>query len=91
MEEGDVLLSDREPGNTVGLGSIGGKSQICPRGFWEDSSRKVMWLTAQLKSPYTNTCSVGNKQEKLEAMAQLENYHLIVTTETSWDKLHRSR
>ena len=47
-----------------------------------------MWLTAQLKSPYTNTCSVGNKQEEMETVVQLENCDLIATTETWQHELH---
>jgi len=45
-----------------------------------------MWLTAQLKSPYTNTCSVGNKQEEMKTVVQLENCNLIAITE-AWDNL----
>lgn len=37
---------------------------------------------AQWKCLYTNVDSLGNKQEKLEAMAQLENYDLTELTET---------
>lgn len=56
-EEGDELLGDKEePGNTVTLGSIRGKSQICLSGIWESSSKKVMWLIAWMKGLYTNAC-----------------------------------
>lgn len=54
----------------------------------KDSSKKVMWPIAQLTCLYTNTPSMGNKQEELEAMLQLENYDLIAIMETWWDKSH---
>jgi len=41
-----------------------------------------MWLIAQLKCPYTNAYSMGNKQEEMETVVQLESYDLIVITET---------
>jgi len=45
MGEGDVLLSKREePENTDTLGSSKGKPQMCPKGIWEGSSKKVMQL-----------------------------------------------
>ena len=81
MEEGDVLLSDREePGNAVTLGSSKGEHQICPGGLWEGSSRNVMCLKAQLKYLYISACSKGNKQEEMETVVQLENYDLIAIT-----------
>ena len=43
-------------------------AQICLRGIWEGSSKKVTQLIAQLKCLYTNACSAGNKQEEKEAM-----------------------
>lgn len=50
MREGDVFLSDwEEPANTVTLGNIRGKPQICPREIWEDSLRKTTWPIAQLR------------------------------------------
>lgn len=36
-----------------------------------------MRLIAQVKCFYTNAYSMGNKQEELQAMAQLGNYELI--------------
>jgi len=47
----------------------------------------VRW-TAQLKCIYTNACSMGNKQEELEAIVQQDSYDLAVTTETWWDNSH---
>lgn len=41
-----------------------------------------------LKCLYANAHSMGNKQDKLEAIVQLENYDLIAITETWWDKSH---
>jgi len=55
MREGDGLLNDREgTRNAVTLGSNWRKSQICPKGNWEGSSKEVMWPVAQLKCLYTN-------------------------------------
>ena len=42
----------------------------------------------KLKYLYTNACSIGNKQEKLETVVQLGKYDLIAITETWWDELH---
>ena len=49
------------------------------------SSKKVTWSTAQLKCLYTNACSMGNKQEELEVIVQLENYDIAAIRETWWD------
>jgi len=35
-----------------------------------------------------NTCSMGNKQEELEATMLLESYDLTALTETQWDESH---
>ncbi|KAM9590845.1 uncharacterized protein ACIBXB_005894 [Morphnus guianensis] len=48
--------------------------------------KKVVGSIAQLKCIYTNTHSMGNKQE--EAIVQLENYDVIAITETWWDDSH---
>lgn len=78
--EGYIFLSDiEEPRSTVTLGSSRGKHQICPRGLWGGSSKKVMWMIAQLKCLYTNAFSMGNRQE-IDTMMQLENYYLIAIT-----------
>lgn len=45
-------------------------------------------MIAQLKCFYTNAHSMGNKQEELETMVQLENYYLIAIPETCWDEEH---
>lgn len=45
-------------------------------------------MIAQLKCLYTNAHSMGNKQEELETMVQLENYYLIAIPETWWDEEH---
>ncbi|KAK4807081.1 hypothetical protein QYF61_018422 [Mycteria americana] len=44
--------------------------------------------TAQLKCLHTNACSMGNKQEELEATMLLESYDLVAITETWWDESH---
>ncbi|KAK4822208.1 hypothetical protein QYF61_011849 [Mycteria americana] len=43
---------------------------------------------AQLKCIYTNACSMGKKQEELEAIVQQENYDFVAITETWWDDSH---
>ena len=43
---------------------------------------------AQLKCIYTNACSMGNKQEELEAIVQQENYDIVAIMETWWDGSH---
>lgn len=48
-----------------------------PIGFRKGSSKKVMWPIAQLMGLCTNACRMGNKQEDLEAMVQLENDDLL--------------
>jgi len=48
-------------------------------------------LTAQLKCVYTNSRSMGNKQEELEAIIQqdgYDGYDLVAITETWWDNSH---
>ncbi|KAK4818855.1 hypothetical protein QYF61_020074 [Mycteria americana] len=47
------------------------------------------WMTAQLKCLYTNACSMGNKQEELEAIVHQENCDIVAITETWWDDLHK--
>ena len=49
------------------------------------SSKKVAGSVAQLKCIYSNACSMGSKQEELEAIVQLENYDTIAITEIWWD------
>ncbi|KAK4826912.1 hypothetical protein QYF61_012504 [Mycteria americana] len=43
---------------------------------------------AQLKCIYTNACSMGNKQEELEAVVWQGNYDIVAITETWWDDSH---
>ncbi|OPJ66568.1 hypothetical protein AV530_016604 [Patagioenas fasciata monilis] len=52
------------------------------------SSNKVTQPTDQLECLYTNTCSMGNKQEELEATMLLEDYDLEAITESWWDGSH---
>ena len=37
---------------------------------------------------YTNACSMGNKQEELEAIVQQENYDVVAIVEAWWDDSH---
>jgi len=43
---------------------------------------------AQLKCIYTNACSMGNKQEELEAIVEQDSYEMVAITETWWDDSH---
>ncbi|PKU29972.1 hypothetical protein llap_19725 [Limosa lapponica baueri] len=43
---------------------------------------------AQLKCIYTNACSMGNKQDELEAIVQQDSYDVVTITETWWDDCH---
>ncbi|KAK4827614.1 LOW QUALITY PROTEIN: hypothetical protein QYF61_019539 [Mycteria americana] len=52
------------------------------------SSMKETQVTAQLKCLYTNACSMGNKQEELEAIVYQENYDMVAITETWWGDSH---
>ncbi|PKU38346.1 mitochondrial fission process protein 1 [Limosa lapponica baueri] len=58
------------------------------KGIKRCSSKKVTQPTAQLKCLYTNVCSMGNKQEGLEAIVQQENCDIVAVTETWWDESH---
>lgn len=44
-----------------------------PKGIREGSSQKVKRLPSLMKCLFTNACCMGNKQEELETMVQLEN------------------
>ena len=77
-----------EPGAPEVVGANRETPGKCLKGIKGCSSKKVTWPTAQLKCHYTNTCSMGNKQEELEATVLLESYHLVAITETWWDESH---
>ncbi|PKU47386.1 adaptin ear-binding coat-associated protein 1 [Limosa lapponica baueri] len=51
-------------------------------------TKMVVGLVAQLKCFYTNACSMGNKQEELEAIVQQESYDVVAIMELWWDDLH---
>lgn len=51
-------------------------------GTLEDISKKVMWLTAQVRCLCTGTLSVGNKREDLEATVLLESHNLPAMSES---------
>lgn len=40
---------------------------------------------AQLRCLYTNACSMGNKQEELEAIVWSETYDTVIIKETCWN------
>jgi len=50
--------------------------------------KKVAGSRAQLKCINSNACSMGNKQEELEAIVRLENCDIIGITKTWWDDSH---
>ena len=80
------------------------KALSCPVGMYKGSSEKatlpilrpksscvplgVTAPTASLKCLYTNTCSVGNKQDELESCARSQGQDLIAVTEMWWDGPH---
>ena len=64
------------------------KPQTCPGGIREGSSEKATRPIAKLKCLYTNACSMVNKQEELETMAQVGKYDLIAIMEIWWDESH---
>lgn len=83
--EVDGVLSNREhPGAADVLGSNREKPVKCLKRIRMCSSKKVTWAVAQLQCLYINACSMGNKQEKLEAIVQLESYDLIANVEIAW-------
>lgn len=50
-------------------------------GALEDISKKVTWLTVQVKCLCTGTLNVGNKQEELEATVLLDSQSLRAMSE----------
>lgn len=83
----DLTLSEGgEPRNIVTLESNKEILVNCLKGIRKGSSEKDMQPIAQLNCLYSNAHSIGNKHEELETMLQLENYDLIVITETWWDQ-----
>ena len=54
-----VLPSDgKEPGNTAAVGNSRGKPQICPRGIWDGSLKRVTQLIAWMKCLCASACSM---------------------------------
>lgn len=76
--EGDGGSTGEEPANAEALGSNWETLVNCVAGIRVISYKNRMWLIAQLKCLYTNECSMGNKQGKLVAAAQMENYILML-------------
>lgn len=65
------------------------KLQNCPERIKEGHS-KTMKLRAQMKSLYTNSYRMGNKQEELETVVQTENYDVLAIMEMWCDESHNS-
>lgn len=59
-------------------------SEDCSSTFSKDKKPK----SSHLRCIYTNTYSLGNKQEELLLHAQSESYDIIGTMETWWDNSH---
>jgi len=57
-------------------------------GIRASTSGKVVGSIAQLKCIYANACSMGIKQEELEAVVLLENKDIVAVTETWWGDSH---
>lgn len=79
---------DNEPGTTeaTGKGNRGSQGKYF-EGIKELSSKKATGSAVQLKCLYTNTHSLGNKQE-LEATVLLQNHNVVAIAETWWDDSH---
>ncbi|PKU38019.1 mitochondrial fission process protein 1 [Limosa lapponica baueri] len=90
-----VKVGDGDPCSSREVRVIDGLETMAPPGNGQvgiraSPSEKVAGPIAQLKCTYTNGCSMGNKQEELEATAQQENYDVVTIMETWWDDLHDS-
>lgn len=55
------------------------------KGIKELSSKKVTRPDEQLKCLYTNKCSLGNRQEELEAIVLVKIHSIVAISETWWD------
>ena len=68
-----------------GEGGTAGVSGSRPKGGKAELGVKSV---AQLRCMYTNACSMGNKQEELEAMVQQQSCDVVAIVETWWDNSH---
>lgn len=67
--EGDGLLGNREaPGAADILGTNRQTPLKCPKGIRAFSFKKVTWLIAQLKCPYTNVHSIITNKRSWEPL-----------------------
>lgn len=88
-----VEVGDGEPCNSKDTRDVDGlEITEVPKndhiGIRASPPKKVMGSLAKLKCNYTIACSMGNKQEKLEAIVQKENYDIDAITKTYWDDLY---
>ncbi|PKU37704.1 hypothetical protein llap_11990 [Limosa lapponica baueri] len=74
------------PVQAQGYVYILGQITVVDAGVKVCSSSKVTQPTAQLKCLYANACSMGNKQEELEATVLLERNDVVAIAETWWDE-----
>ncbi|KAM7077755.1 LOW QUALITY PROTEIN: tetratricopeptide repeat protein 33-like [Ciconia maguari] len=58
----------------------------CASEVLQSVPRCAEYTGAHLKCLYTNACSMRNKQEELEALAQSQSYDIIGISETWWDE-----
>ena len=68
-----------------GEGGAAGLSGSRPKGGKPELGVKSV---AQLRCMYTNACSMGDKQEELEAMVQQQSCDVIAIAEAWWDNSH---
>jgi len=78
-----VSQAEKQKTNNLKGGHGHGRSSCTPPG------KPTCW-SSSLKCLYTNTHSMGNKQEELEICVQSQSHDLIAITETWWDRLSYS-
>ncbi|GAB0206625.1 mitochondrial enolase superfamily member 1 [Grus japonensis] len=59
---------------------------LCASKILQSAPRGAGYVEAHLKCFYTNACSMRNKQEELEALAQSQCYDVIGISETWWEE-----
>jgi len=84
MEVGDGHPCNGKDASVIYVLETMEKPQNGHVGIRASPPKKVSGSIAQVKCIYTNARSMGNKQEELEALVQLENYNIAAITETWW-------
>ena len=81
MKEGDNSLFCRK-NMRVGVRLVAVETPVYGQdGIRATASQK----DTQLRCFYTNICSMGNKQEELEAIVQSESYDIVAIMEIWWN------